>query len=371
MGRPHRACSSARADHARGAGGRHRPAAEADRPEAEPRLAADSAAALAALARGDDALLAHAGSADRGTQDVKVVGAHEIVPDLLADRRSDDAARPTQADWHGSCRSLRRRPARSARSISGRPPSRSAAGSSRWRASRAPTGCSSASRHLRAPRPARRQEARRAGQMRQARAGTARRPAGHRAATVEAAHAAGLAGIGVEAGPLAGPRLCRACVAQADALGLFVVGLPRRRAHERRARAAEDRDRRRRGIRRPARRRSRAGAAGATGPRCRAGRRGRPPSCRTRGCVRCSMPREIALMGFSAVAARPAAAAAAHRPDGARDRRREAPDCLITIDSPDFTLRVARKVRAPAPASRSSTMSARASGRGGRAGRRR
>ena len=48
-------------------------------------------------------------------------------------------------------------------------------------------------------------------------------------------------------------------------------------------------------------------------------------------------------------AARPAAADAAHRPDRARHCRSEAPDCLITIDTPDFSLRVARKVRAAAP----------------------
>ena len=45
-------------------------------------------------------------------------------------------------------------------------------------------------------------------------------------ATVTAAHAAGLAGIGVEAGPLAGARLSPAWSKQADRLGLFVVGLP-------------------------------------------------------------------------------------------------------------------------------------------------
>ncbi|MDX8504306.1 lipid-A-disaccharide synthase [Mesorhizobium captivum] len=58
---------------------------------------------------------------------------------------------------------------------------------------------------------------------------------------------------------------------------------------------------------------------------------------------------EIALMGFSAVLrdlprlirriSQTAAAIAAERPD-----------CLITIDSPDFSLRVAKKVRAAAPA---------------------
>ncbi|TIO38526.1 MAG: lipid-A-disaccharide synthase, partial [Mesorhizobium sp.] len=58
---------------------------------------------------------------------------------------------------------------------------------------------------------------------------------------------------------------------------------------------------------------------------------------------------EIALMGFSAVLrdlprlmrriSQTAGAIAAGRPD-----------CLITIDSPDFSLRVAKRVRAAAPA---------------------
>ena len=54
-------------------------------------------------------------------------------------------------------------------------------------------------------------------------------------------------------------------------------------------------------------------------------------------------------MGVTRRAARPAAPDPAHRPDRAQSIAGETPDCLITIDSPDFTLRVARKVRAANP----------------------
>ena len=45
------------------------------------------------------------------------------------------------------------------------------------------------------------------------------------------------------------------------------------------------------------------------------------------------------------------------------------PDVLVIIDSPEFTHRVARRVRARTPKSRSSIMSVRRCGRGGRAAR--
>ena len=45
------------------------------------------------------------------------------------------------------------------------------------------------------------------------------------------------------------------------------------------------------------------------------------------------------------------------------------PDILVIIDSPDFTHRVAKRVRAAIPKFRSSIMSRPRSGRGGRAGR--
>src|SRR5262245_30292865 len=56
-------------------------------------------------------------------------------------------------------------------------------------------------------------------------------------------------------------------------------------------------------------------------------------------------PAAIALMGVSAVARDlPLLVARIHRT--AKAIADAAPDCLITIDSPDFTLRVAKKVRA-------------------------
>ena len=58
---------------------------------------------------------------------------------------------------------------------------------------------------------------------------------------------------------------------------------------------------------------------------------------------------EIALMGFSAVI-RDLPRLLRRIGQTARAIAAEAPDCLITIDSPDFTLRVARKVRAANPA---------------------
>ena len=89
------------------------------------------------------------------------------------------------------------------------------------------------------------------------------------------------------------------------------------------------------------------GAARGDRARDPAGRRRRPApaGAGTEIAVRCRRHRADGHFGG---AARPAAPDPPHRPDGARDRR-EAPDCLITIDSPDFTLRVAKKVRAANP----------------------
>ena len=58
---------------------------------------------------------------------------------------------------------------------------------------------------------------------------------------------------------------------------------------------------------------------------------------------------DIALMGFSAVI-RDLPRLIRRIGQTARTIAAEAPDCLITIDSPDFTLRVAKKVRAANPA---------------------
>ena len=57
---------------------------------------------------------------------------------------------------------------------------------------------------------------------------------------------------------------------------------------------------------------------------------------------------DIALMGFSAVF-RDLPRLVRRIGETARAIAAAAPDCLVTIDSPDFTLRVARKVRAANP----------------------
>ena len=114
----------------------------------------------------------------------------------------------------------------SARSISVRRRSRSAAGPSRWKASRAPTACSNGSRRCAA-------HGRIAGKTRGVLVKCAKPGQELRLdlptigpATVDGAHAAGLAGIGVEARALAGSRLRRRDRTRPTALGLFVVGLP-------------------------------------------------------------------------------------------------------------------------------------------------
>ena len=60
-------------------------------------------------------------------------------------------------------------------------------------------------------------------------------------------------------------------------------------------------------------------------------------------------PAEIALMGFSAIV-RDLPRLIRRIGETARAIAAARPDCLVTIDSPEFGLRVARKVRAAAPA---------------------
>ena len=60
-------------------------------------------------------------------------------------------------------------------------------------------------------------------------------------------------------------------------------------------------------------------------------------------------PAEIALMGFSAIV-RDLPRLMRRIGTTARAIAEAKPDCLVTIDSPEFGLRVARKVRAAAPA---------------------
>ena len=217
--------AQARAHHPCRAGRRHRPAAQADEAAPEPRSAGHAAAdrspawrrATTRLLKTIVGLIEESGP--------KVVGAHEIVPDLLAGEGVDDqgASRPPPTARISPPRSLP--PRRSARSISARQRSRSAGASSRGRhrRNRRPAGPDQGAALA---RPARRQEARRPRQMRQAGTGTARRHAGDRAADGRPRRTqAGLAGIGVEAGRSLILDYETVC-ASADALGLFVVGLP-------------------------------------------------------------------------------------------------------------------------------------------------
>ena len=90
-------------------------------------------------------------------------------------------------------------------------------------------------------------------------------------------------------------------------------------------------------------------AAGADRPRGQTCRRRRPPSAgaRPEAAVRCRRNRADGL--FSAVV-RDLPRLIRRIGETARAIVAETPDCLITIDSPDFTLRVAKKVRAANPA---------------------
>ncbi len=73
---------------------------------------------------------------------VKVVGAHQIAPDLLASEGQMTGVAPQKSDWRDIEAALPPPRARSARSTSGRRRWRSAAAPSRSKASRAPTACS-------------------------------------------------------------------------------------------------------------------------------------------------------------------------------------------------------------------------------------
>jgi len=187
-----------------------------------PSLLSVAAKALYALSRGDDGLLRTIVRVfeDKG---FKVVGAHEIVPDLLAVEGLLTKASPTAADRRDLDAALAAAKAiggldigQAAVAIGGRVIAlegiegtdglleRTKALRSHGRIAAAKRGvlvkCAKPSQELRADLPA-------IGLV-----------------TVEGAHAAGLAGIGVEAGR----SLIldhAAVIARADALGLFVVGL--------------------------------------------------------------------------------------------------------------------------------------------------
>lgn len=180
-------------------------------------------AVVMALARGDDGLLKILTRALEA-RGVKVVGAHEIVPDLVAAEGPLTRATPRKSDWRDI------EAARAAAKAIGALDIGQAAVAIGGRAIalegiEGTNGLLERTRELRG-------HGRLAGKARGVLVKCAKPGQELRAdlpsigpQTIEAAHAAGLAGIAVEAGRslvLEGPVV----VARADALGLFVIGLP-------------------------------------------------------------------------------------------------------------------------------------------------
>ncbi|CCV07008.1 conserved hypothetical protein [Mesorhizobium metallidurans STM 2683] len=178
---------------------------------------------IMALARGDDGLLKVLTRALEA-RGVKVVGAHEIVPELVAAEGPLTRAAPRKSDWRDI------EAARAAAYAIGALDIGQAAVAIGGRAIalegiEGTNGLLERTRELRG-------HGRLAGKARGVLVKCAKPGQELRAdlpsigpQTVEAAHAAGLAGIAVEAGRslvLEGPVV----VARADALGLFVIGLP-------------------------------------------------------------------------------------------------------------------------------------------------
>jgi UDP-2,3-diacylglucosamine hydrolase len=179
--------------------------------------------AIAALAKGDDGLLR---ILVRGLESFgfKVVGAHEIIPDILAPKGAMTRATPTEADWRDLNAALEAALAigrldigQGAISIGGRVIALEGIEG---------TDC------LLARVADMRDHGRLAGKKRGVLVKCAKPQQEKRAdlptigpATVEGAHAAGLAGIGIEAGNSLVLDFGR-MVERADELGLFVVGLP-------------------------------------------------------------------------------------------------------------------------------------------------
>ncbi|MEO5758588.1 MAG: LpxI family protein [Mesorhizobium sp.] len=178
---------------------------------------------IMALARGDDGLLkiVTRGLEKRG---IKVIGAHEVVPELAAGEGTLTATGPKQADWRDI------EAARQAAKAIGALDIGQAAIAIGGRAIalegiEGTQGLLERTRELRG-------HGRLAGKARGVLVKCAKPGQELRAdlpsigpQTVESAHAAGLAGIAVEAGRsliLEGP----ATIARANALGLFIVGLP-------------------------------------------------------------------------------------------------------------------------------------------------
>ncbi len=176
------------------------------------------------LPRGDDGLLkiVARGLEARG---IKVVGAHEIVPGLARGRRAVDqggAAKIRLARHRcGPCGGKRHRRAR--HRPGGRRDRRPGYCAGRHRGHRRTARADAGSCAAMAGSPARRAACWSNAPSPVRNCAPICRPSVP--LTVEAAHAAGLAGIAVEAGRsliLEGP----AVIARANALGLFVVGLP-------------------------------------------------------------------------------------------------------------------------------------------------
>ncbi|WP_292859541.1 LpxI family protein [Mesorhizobium sp.] len=178
---------------------------------------------IMALARGDDGLLkvVTRGLEKRG---IKVIGAHEVVPELAAGEGTLTATEPKQSDWRDIEAARQAAKAigaldigQAAIAIGGR--------TIALEGVEGTAGLLERTRELRG-------HGRLAGKSRGVLVKCAKPGQELRAdlpsigpQTVEAAHAAGLAGIAVEAGHsliLEGP----ATIARANQLGLFIVGLP-------------------------------------------------------------------------------------------------------------------------------------------------
>jgi UDP-2,3-diacylglucosamine hydrolase len=180
--------------------------------------------ALAAFARGDDGLLSLLVQAIE-SEGVRVVGAHEILPELLAVEGPMTRETPRKTDWPDLDAAYAAARAIGALDIG----QGTVAIGGRVIAVEGIEGTDGLLERVKELRG----HGRIAGRMRGVLVKCAKPQQELRAdlptigpATVEMAHAAGLAGIGVEAGHALVLEFAE-LVARADALGLFVVGLPR------------------------------------------------------------------------------------------------------------------------------------------------
>jgi DUF1009 family protein len=183
--------------------------------------------ALAALGKGDDGML-RALAAAVEAQGVKVVGAHQIAPDLLASHGPMTAAAPQKSDWRDIGAA-----AAAARAIGALDIGQAAVAiGGRAIALEGVEGTDGLLERVKELR----SHGRLAGKKRGVLVKCAKPGQELRMdlpsigpGTVTAAHAAGLAGIGVEAERSLVLDLANV-IDEADRLGLFVVGLPREKA---------------------------------------------------------------------------------------------------------------------------------------------